>query len=68
MLGKALLSVEAIVSSLAPTLRIIDIVEPFGRVLIKERYDPRNFAKKVQAEFQEGMETLRYFHEICATR
>lgn len=61
MLGKALLSVEAIVSSLAPTLRIIDIVEPFGRVLIKERYDPRNFAKKVQAEFQEGMETLRYF-------
>lgn len=59
MLGKALLAVESIVSTLAPSIAIIDIVEPFGRTLIKERYDPRRFAKKVQNEVQDGFNTLR---------
>ncbi|MED4127136.1 MULTISPECIES: ABC1 kinase family protein [Shouchella] len=59
MLGKALLAVESIVSHIAPSIAIIDIVEPFGRMLIKERYDPRRFARKMQKESQDSLETIR---------
>lgn len=59
MLGKALLAIESIVSSMAPNLAIIDIVEPFGKILIKERYDPRRFAKKMQNEVSDSFHTLR---------
>ncbi|MFS0786865.1 AarF/ABC1/UbiB kinase family protein [Shouchella sp. 1P09AA] len=59
MLGKALLAVESIVSHLAPSIAIIDIVEPFGRILIKERYDPRRFARKIQKETQDSFHTIR---------
>ncbi|MFB4211289.1 ABC1 kinase family protein [Shouchella sp. JSM 1781072] len=59
MLGKALLAVESIVSHLAPSIAIIDIVEPFGRILIKERYDPRRYARKIQKETQDSFHTIR---------
>ncbi|GAF12122.1 LOW QUALITY PROTEIN: ABC1 family protein [Bacillus sp. JCM 19045] len=59
MLGKALLAIESIVSTMAPNVAIIDIVEPFGKMLIKERYDPRRFAKKVQNEVSDSFHTLR---------
>ncbi|WP_059103654.1 ABC1 kinase family protein [Shouchella shacheensis] len=61
VLGKTLLSIESIVSHLSPTLRIIDLVEPFGKKLIKERYDPRRIARKTQNEFLDLVQTVRSF-------
>ncbi|NNV05942.1 AarF/ABC1/UbiB kinase family protein [Geobacillus sp. C56-T2] len=40
LLGKALLTVEGVVEMLDPQFRIIDVAEPFGRKLLKERLRP----------------------------
>ncbi|ANB61748.1 phosphotransferase enzyme family protein [Anoxybacillus amylolyticus] len=45
LLGKALLTVEGVVEKLDPDFSIIDIAEPFGRQLLKERLRPENVAE-----------------------
>ncbi|WP_183255927.1 ABC1 kinase family protein [Anoxybacteroides tepidamans] len=45
LLGKALLTVEGVVEKLDPDFSIIDIAEPFGRQLLKERLRPKNVAE-----------------------
>lgn len=45
LLGKALLTVEGVVEKLDPDFSIIDIAEPFGRQLLKERMRPKNVAE-----------------------
>jgi ubiquinone biosynthesis protein len=45
LLGKALLTVEGVVEKLDPDFSIIDIAEPFGRQLLKERMRPKNIAE-----------------------
>lgn len=37
LLGKALLTVEGVVATLDPQFRVMDVAEPFGRKLLKER-------------------------------
>ncbi|TSB46852.1 ABC1 kinase family protein [Alkalicoccobacillus porphyridii] len=59
ILGKSLLSVERIVSTLDPNLRIMDLIEPFGRTLIKERYDPRRLSSLLKDEIVDSVELLR---------
>lgn len=46
MLGKSLLSLEGIVEQLDPEISIIDIAEPYGKQLLKERFKPQNVAEK----------------------
>jgi ubiquinone biosynthesis protein len=47
LLGKTLLTVEGMVEKLDPGFRILDIAEPFGRQLLKERWQPKNVAEVV---------------------
>ena len=47
MVAKALLILEGIVEKLDPQLSIMDMAEPFGRRLLKERYHPSTIAGRV---------------------
>jgi ubiquinone biosynthesis protein len=47
LLGKTLLTVEGVVEKLDPDFSILDIAEPFGRQLLKERLNPKNVAETV---------------------
>jgi len=47
LLGKTLLTVEGMVEKLDPDFSILDIAEPFGRQLLKERLRPKNVAEVV---------------------
>jgi len=47
ILGKNLLTVEGIVEKLDPELSIIKVAEPFGRQMVKDRFNPKNVGEKV---------------------
>ncbi|WCR30110.1 AarF/UbiB family protein [Paenibacillus thiaminolyticus] len=47
LLAKALLTLEGIVERLDPTISILDMAEPFGVKLLKEKYSLRRIQKKV---------------------
>jgi ubiquinone biosynthesis protein len=47
LLGKTLLTLEGVVETLDPGFRILDIAEPFGRQLLKERLRPKSVAETV---------------------
>lgn len=53
MLGKSLLSLEGIVERLDPEISIIDIAEPYGRELLKERFHPKILAEKAWHNLRE---------------
>lgn len=44
ILGKTILTMESIVTQLDPDFSIVDVAEPFGRELVKERFSP-NYIK-----------------------
>ncbi|MGM9956993.1 MAG: ABC transporter, partial [Peribacillus sp.] len=58
MLGKALLTMEAIVEELDPNFSIMKAAEPFGERLLKERFHPKNLAKKTWNQFIESAEAI----------
>ncbi|WP_127532635.1 ABC1 kinase family protein [Paenibacillus kobensis] len=45
LLGKTLLTLEGVISTLDSTFSIVDVAEPFGRRLFFDRIDPRSFAE-----------------------
>lgn len=47
LLGKALLTLEGVMEQLDPKISIVDVAEPFGRKLLKERYNSRRIGRKV---------------------
>ncbi len=47
LLGKSLLTLEGLVEELDPEICIMDIAQPFGRKLLKERFRPSNLGEKV---------------------
>jgi ubiquinone biosynthesis protein len=47
LLGKALLTMEGVTEKLSPGLRLIDMAEPFGRRLIKERFSTDQMPKRL---------------------
>lgn len=47
MLGKTFLAVEGVVETLYPEYNILDVIEPFGDHLVKERLKPKNIAEMV---------------------
>lgn len=58
MLGKAILTMEAIIEELDPNFSIMKAAEPFGERLLKERYHPKNLAKKTWNQFVESAEAI----------
>ncbi|MWV46516.1 ABC transporter [Paenibacillus sp. HJL G12] len=47
LLGKSLLTMEGVIQKLDPALSIIDMAEPFGRKLVKERFSARRLRSKL---------------------
>ncbi len=68
MLGKAFLAVEGVVETLNPEFNIIDVIEPFGEKLIKERLKPKNLADSLWNKVVEYSDILdempRNLHEL----
>lgn len=58
LLGKSLLSLEGIVEQLDPEISIIDIAEPFGAQLLKERLHPAFLAEKTWKHIREYFDLL----------
>ncbi|WAH37652.1 ABC1 kinase family protein [Alicyclobacillus dauci] len=45
LVGKTLITIEGVVEGLDPTFRILNIAEPFGRRLLRDRMNPRNLTR-----------------------
>ncbi|AWB46323.1 ABC transporter [Paenibacillus sp. CAA11] len=58
ILGKALLTMEGVALNLEPSLRILDLAEPFGRRLLKEKYSPSRLRGKLAEGAAEVADTL----------
>jgi ubiquinone biosynthesis protein len=53
LLGKALLTIEGVVEKLDPEISIVQLAEPFGKRLLKERLNPKRIAEDVWKEISE---------------
>lgn len=53
LLGKALLTIEGIVEKLDPNISIIKMAEPFGKQLLKQRYNPKSVAEDIVGDIAE---------------
>lgn len=58
ILSKAILTLEGLITKLDPELSIMKAIEPYGKKLVMERYDPRNVLKKSWNETVENLEIL----------
>lgn len=58
MVAKCLLILEGMVEKLDPALSIMDMAEPFGIQLLKERYRPRTIAGRVWHNFSDYSDLL----------
>ena len=58
ILGKTLLTLEGIIEKLDPDFSIMKAVEPFGKQLLRDRYNPKNIAKNSWDQIVENVEIL----------
>jgi ubiquinone biosynthesis protein len=58
LLGKTLLTLEGVVTSLDPDFSIISVAEPFGRRLFLDRLNPRSFAENAFQQVSEYADLL----------
>lgn len=61
MLAKTLLTMEGVLSRLHPDFVLMDLAEPFGRRLIRERYEPKAIIKNARSKFREIQNILNQF-------
>lgn len=54
MLGKTMLTLEGVISNLDPTISILEMAEPFGRELMKQRFN----GSRLQRKFLGGVADL----------
>ncbi|NHM29477.1 ABC1 kinase family protein [Neobacillus terrae] len=58
MLGKALITVEGIISEIDPSLNLLTLAKPYGEQLVRERYDPIKMGKRLFENTENLTETL----------
>ncbi|GAK11178.1 AarF/ABC1/UbiB kinase family protein [Geomicrobium sp. JCM 19039] len=58
LLAKAFITVESILSRLDPNLSIVEIAEPYGRDLARERLNPKNWSKDIYRQAKSQSKTL----------
>jgi ubiquinone biosynthesis protein len=58
ILGKALLTLDGIIEQLDPNFSIMQAAEPFGKKLLRKRYDPKTIVKKSWNQLIETAEIL----------
>lgn len=58
LLAKAVITIESIISDLDPELSIVEIAEPYGKLLARERINPKTWSKKWLKEAKQQRDTL----------
>lgn len=58
LLGKALLTLEGVTEMLDPTISIVDLAEPFGRRLLRERFSPQQVRRRLWKDATETAANL----------
>ncbi|WP_135557213.1 ABC1 kinase family protein [Paenibacillus cymbidii] len=58
LLGKSLLTMEGVVTSLDPSFSVIDAAEPFGKRLLMDKFNPNRLAKRLLGKLPEYIELL----------
>lgn len=58
LLGKSLLTMEGVVTSLDPSFSVIDAAEPFGKRLLIDKFNPNRLAKRLLGKLPEYIELL----------
>ncbi|MCM3786111.1 AarF/ABC1/UbiB kinase family protein [Neobacillus mesonae] len=58
LLGKALVTLEGVIENLDPGLSIIDMAEPFGRKLVREKFNTKRLRGKLSSSLSEFVSTL----------
>ncbi|UVI30446.1 ABC1 kinase family protein [Paenibacillus spongiae] len=59
LLGKALLTMEGVVTALDPAFSVFDVAEPFGKKLLLERLNPVQMLKKWLEDLPDYIDLLR---------
>lgn len=58
MMGKALITIEGIISDMDPSLDMIKLARPYGEKIIMERYDPIKMGKRFWRQAEDLSDTL----------
>ncbi|MEH7442185.1 AarF/UbiB family protein [Bacillus sp. JJ1122] len=58
MMGKALVTIEGIISEMDPELDMIALAKPYGEQLMRERYDPLKMGKRLWNKADDFTDTL----------
>lgn len=58
LLGKSLVTLEGVIENLDPSIRIMDMAEPFGRRLVREKFSSRRIKGKLLSSVTELFEAL----------
>ncbi|WP_026975958.1 ABC1 kinase family protein [Alicyclobacillus contaminans] len=61
MVGKTLLTIEGVAESLDPTFRIMDVAEPFGRMLLKDKFSFGSLSRQAYTSLLDLSEFLSEF-------
>ncbi|WAA10891.1 ABC1 kinase family protein [Fervidibacillus albus] len=58
LLAKTLITMESIISELGTGLSMVDMAEPFGKELMKDRLKPTNVWKEFEGKLRDAFDTL----------
>ncbi len=58
MMGKALITIDGIISDIDPELDMISLARPYGEQLMRERYDPAKIGKRLWSQAENLSDTL----------
>ncbi|MGA9227188.1 MAG: AarF/UbiB family protein [Mesobacillus sp.] len=58
MMGKALVTIEGIISEMDPSLDMIALAKPYGEQLMRERYNPLKMGKKLWNKAEDLTDTI----------
>ncbi|TFB14650.1 AarF/ABC1/UbiB kinase family protein [Filobacillus milosensis] len=64
MVGKTLLTLEGVLDQLDPNFNIVEAAEPFGRELIREKYNPKRLAENFVDQLDEYGEIIEDMPKI----
>lgn len=64
LVGKTMLTLEGVVEQLDPDFSIVKAAEPFGRKLIRDKYNPKRLAKEVYEQVDEYADVVEDMPEI----
>lgn len=61
LVGKTLITVEGVVEGLDPSFRILDVAEPFGRTLLRDRLHPKNLTR---ASLRGALDVFDFINDV----